>query len=474
MIRAGKSLLTLIFAFVLLPQLTLAQTPESKEASSLDFFIEAEVDNRMPYQGQQITYVIKRYQATEFPNQPYYEDRPFTGFWETPLIQRPSFTTTISGREYTVRPTHIALFATLPGPITIDPAKLIIPGDGPEADIIVESESIDLQIRPLPENAPANFQGAIGQFEINARFGVSESQINSPISLTVEIKGTGNIHSLSEPLIPELEHWYLVGIPMSQITTDIPLSKDRVKGTRRFEWLIVPTQHGQQFFPVIRFSYFDPETDTYQSIRTDPISINILPDPNSSTFSSPIAENRQEVRRLTSDIRHIKSVPTTLDNRGVPARLQVIGFWSCVILPVLVVGGTWFWQNWHRRYFSDTPQARWRQARRRARKILAQAQQLNDNPYITVHKALMGYLSDKLGQSVTGVTSDQLMGLLYEIHLDSELAERVHILLNRIDTGRFAPVADEQATSRSLIAGTRVLIDDLERFFSQHNIKKES
>lgn len=477
MIRLVKLLLALIFAvgiFILvhLSQLTLAQTPESEGSSPPDFFIEAEVDNHTPYRGQQITYVVRRYQAIEFPNQPYFEEHPFPGFWNTPLIQRPSFTTTISGREYMVRPTYIALFATLPGPVTINPAKLIIPGDGPEADIVIESEPIDIQVRPLPEDAPANFRGAVGQFEINARFGETEGQIDSPIHLIVEINGTGHIQGLSDPQIPELEQWYLAGVGMSQVTTDIPLSKERVKGTRRFEWLIVPTQPGQQFFPAIRYSYFDPETESYQSIRTDPIPINILPDPNSSTFTSPIAESRQELRRFTSDIRHIKPVPTTLDRKSAFSILRLLGFWGCAILPVLVVGGTWFWQSWRRRYLADTPQARRRRARHRAKNILTKVRQPNANPYTIIRKALIGYLSDKLEQPITGLTSDQLMRLLNEAQLNPELAKRVHTLLNRVDTGRFAPVSDEQAATRSLVASARVLIDDLEKFFSQHQAKR--
>jgi len=461
-----------IFILAYFSQLILAQTPESEGTSPPDFFLEAEVDNQTPYRGQQITYVVRRYQAIEFPNQPYFEDHPFTGFWDTPLIQRPSYTTTISGREYVVRPTYLALFATLPGPITIPPAKLIIPGDGPEADIVIESEPIDIQVRPLPENAPANFQGAVGQFEIKANFDKPESQVDSPISLITEISGTGNIHNLPNPLIPNLEHWHLLGAPMNSVTTDIPLSKEKVKGTRRFEWPIVPTQSGQQFFPVIRFSYFDPETESYHSIRTDPISINILPDPNTSTFTSPIAESRQELRHFISDIRHIKPVPTTLDTKSTLSKVRTLGFWSCVIFPVLVVSSTWFWQNWRRRYLADTPDARRRRAKYRAKNVLVGAQQPNANPYTTVRKALIGYLSDKLEQPITGLTSDQLKGLLNEALLSPELAERVHTLLNRVDTGRFAPVTDEQTTSRSLIASARVLIDDLEKFFSQYEAKR--
>src|SRR5688572_17420605 len=96
----GKNLLitvlALLFLFLIGP-ITLAQTPD--ETPTPDFFIKAEVDNTNPYMGQQITYLVKRYQAVSFPNPPYYEDQLINGFWSLPLIQRPSYTETIRSEE---------------------------------------------------------------------------------------------------------------------------------------------------------------------------------------------------------------------------------------------------------------------------------------------------------------------------------------------------------------------------------------
>lgn len=60
-----------------------SQTPE---AAAPDFFIKAEVENTNPYLGQQVTYIVSRYQAIDFPNPPHFEEHPFTGFWHTPLF----------------------------------------------------------------------------------------------------------------------------------------------------------------------------------------------------------------------------------------------------------------------------------------------------------------------------------------------------------------------------------------------------
>jgi hypothetical protein len=436
----------------------LAQTPDT---AAPDFFIEAEIDNPTPYLGQQVTYVVRRYQATEFPNQPHYEDHPFAGFWDTPLIQRPSYTTTLNGRDYLVHPTYLALFPTRPGPLTIEPARLIIPGDGPEQDTVLESEAIQVEVKPLPPDAPTYFNGAVGQFEISANFDRPTGQVDQLLTLIVEIEGYGNIAALNSPIIPTLPNWRLLG-QLSLPEAEIPLSKDKAQGKRRFEWPVAPAEPGQQFFPPITFSYFDPESASYQTIRTDSIGVVIAPVEESTIFTSPPLILKQEVKRLSSDIRHIKPVPANLeiDERASPSSWWV---WGCLALPILAVSGAWFWQRWQTERLADTPQARRRRARQRAKKALAQP---TADTYGLIREVLLDYLSAKLGQPVAGLTSDRLAVLLAKAQIDPQLIGRVQSLLERAEAGRFAPLTDEASLVHSLPAGARVLIDDLEEAFS--------
>lgn len=468
-----STLFTLSFTATALAHVILGQSEGKKELQAPDFFIEAEVDNLTPYVGQQITYSLRRYQATAFPNQPHYEEHPLAGFWDIPLIQRPSYTTTIGGREYLVHPTHIALFPISAGAITIDPAQLIIPGDGPEADQLLSSEAINLQVQPLPPGAPGDFRGAVGQFEISAKFNTAEGRAGEILRLIVDIKGVGNIETLLEPALPDLQHWSWPGTtrPQAQVTTNLPLGKEAVKGSRQFQWQLVPARAGTQLFPPIRFSYFDLEANTYRTISTEPIPITVLPDENRPSPVAPLPGNKQEVRRLAGDIRHIKAVPVTLVKNG-----SVLGImappltWICIFLPLLALGGVWFWQRWQQHQLADTPRARRRRARRTARNILATTQQANADAYAIVRQALTGYLSDKLNQPVTGLTTERLLALLDEVRLNPQLTRRIGTLLAQVDTGRFAPGSGDQITTRPLIAGARTLIDDLEAFFRKRGL----
>ncbi len=460
---AIKLLLFLGVSLFWITGLSQAQSP----GDAPHFFIKAEVDNRTPYKGQQVTYLIKRYQTVEFPNRPYYDDHPFTGFMHTSLIQRPSYIEIINQREYTVHPTHLALFPNTSGPLTLAPARLIIPGDTPLADIIVESEAIDLQIQPLPDGAPSHFNGAVGQYEIEAKFSPAEVEYNQIVNLIVTIKGTGNISTLLAPHLPEIDIWDygMFGLG-GDITDNIPLSKDVVKGSRQFSWPIYPLTAGQQFFPAIRFSYFDPQSGTYQSIRTEPIAINVIAnDANDSTFVSPIAEFPQEVRRLGGDIRHIKPVPTGLSYNSYNYNVMRLSFLlGCFLVSGVTISGTALWKWWRRRQLDNTPKARWRRAKKQAIQILVTDSQLEADPYSIAKQALITYLSNKLAQPITGLNSDQLTAIFNQIYLNPELTQRIMETLDHTDTGQFAPVAQVQPT---IITDTKTLINDLEQFFAK-------
>jgi hypothetical protein len=463
-----KSLLIMVLTFLfyaLLASITLAQAPD--ETPAPDFFIEAEVDNTSPYLGQQVTYLVKRYQAVSFPNPPYYEDQLFNGFWSLPLIQRPSYTETIAGRVYQVHPTHMAFFPTKPGPLTIPPTRLVIPMNRPEADLILESEAFQIEARSLPEGAPPDFSGAVGQFEIEAKLGAAEGRVNEILTLTVEIRGSGNIETINSPPLPKLQYWRFFN---EEVTTEIPLSKEIVKGARRFQWSVVPGRAGEQEIPPLSFSYYDLETGLYHAISSAPLPITILPaleNEENPAFPQPPEESeRQHVVKVASDIRHIKSVPVIFGDRALHTTRSFFYEFG-VIIPLLLVGASWLWQRWQKFYGGDTLLARQRRAREKTHRLLKEANQPSNNPYALTYRALTLYLSDQLGQPVVGMTSDQLSNLLHQARLNPQLARRFQELLAQVELHRFAPPLNPQDTPQSFIAETQTLLDDLEVLFKR-------
>ncbi|MBN1995048.1 MAG: protein BatD [Anaerolineae bacterium] len=429
-------------------------------------FVEAEVDNPTPYLGQQITYIFRFYQAADASlptfSRPDYQPPSFTNFWGSTVLAQPYYSTTINGQNYFVTEVHTALFPANPGPLTIEPAKLVIPGDLFNPDIALETEPLTIEVQSLPEGAPPDFSGAVGQFEIQAHLSETEGQVDEPLTLFIDIEGTGNVEVLTEPPLPELPNWRIFD---SQSSSSLEVREEEVYGRRRFERLIVPGHPGDYEFPPISFSYYDPQAGEYRTIKTEPIPLTIYP--NDATFSSPLVvlgSDKQPITLTTGDIRHIKPVPTILESAGGLLLHQPL-YWAFWILPVLIVGGVWFWQNRRQRLALDTAYARSQRARRTAQKILAGAGQTGADGYAAAQRALLGYLADKLNRPTVGLTNDELINLLHQYQLDPSLLEQVKAVLTQVEAGRFAPI--EETVVQSLLTETQRLINNLEKSFSR-------
>ncbi len=377
-------------------------------------------------------------------------------------MTQPQHSTQVGGRDYLVTAIKTALFPANLGELSINPTGLIIPSSLFSPDIRLESNSVTINVQPLPTDAPPNFSGAVGDFEINASLSEIETKVNEPLTLQIDIAGTGNVQTLTEPQLPELPEWRFFE---SKVSTTTDTDAEQLQGVRTFERLIVPGQPGEQEFPPVNFSYYDPQRQAYQTISTNPIYINVLPDDSVQVpVSIPIDDNDNilPIDQITLDIRHIKPVPFALN---IPLDISIIKwglYLSCWILPLFVVSGIYIVQSRRRRLQEDTAYARDQRAQRQAIKMLREAQQTGvGNEADTAGNALLAYLSDKINKPTVGLTSNDLIKLLQQSHLDADLIQRITTLLHRIDVGRYAPITD--SSTLSILVDTRQLINDLEK-----------
>ena len=420
-------------------------------------FVEAEIDNPKPYLGQQIIYTFRLFQAVNFVGQPDYQPPSFTNFWGQNVLAQPHYNTVVNGRDYLVTEIQTALFPANVGEIIIDSAKLVIPGGFFEPDIVLQTDPVTVAVQPLPEPAPEGFKGAVGQFTISTELSEAEGQVNEPLTLIVKIEGAGNIETLSEPPLPEIPNWRVFD---SQVKTTMDMQQDRVYGTRRFERLIVPGQAGDYTIPPFDFTFFDPQANEYRTARSNPILVRVQPGKTDSPALTVVNPDKELVTLTVGDIRHIKPVPTALRTVG-PSVLGTPFYWSCWLLPMVVVAGVWVWHKQRQRFADDVVYARRQTARRRAYKILDEVQHNEADGYAAAHRALLGYLSDKLNRPTVGLTTASLIGLLRDANLNPALIDTVQLTLEKIDIGRFAPV--EKTAARAMVTETRRLINRLEK-----------
>ncbi|MDR3317377.1 MAG: BatD family protein [Puniceicoccales bacterium] len=146
--------------------------------------------------------------------------------------------------------------------------------------INVPSRPIPLEVHSLAE-APADFRGGIGQFTLkNSRLSSDRALLGEPITLSVDIEGQGNFSRLQPPEIASNELWKV----FSPKSTFVGQDDYDFKGVKTVEYVIVPQKTGEIPVPDITLTYFDPETERFETTRIDNSQKIILVSRSAETF----------------------------------------------------------------------------------------------------------------------------------------------------------------------------------------------
>jgi hypothetical protein len=444
---------------------TPGQAAAPNELTGQDVYVEASVDNPTPFVGQQIVYSFYFYQAVNLAGQPQLDWPTFSGFWSQDLSPNNVYEQIVANRRYRVTEVRRALFPTAAGQISIEPSTLLIPGGFFSRDTTLNTNAVEVDVRPLPKGAPEGFAGAVGQFEITAWVEPGETRTNEPVTLFVRVAGAGNLNTLPDPTEgaeDKLTDWRVYD---AQISTNVGQEGDVLRGDKLFERLLVPKTAGELNIPPFNLVYFDPQAGEYRQASTEPLTVRVAP--GESLFPSPLpsGNDKQDLVLLAGDSRHIKAAPPSLAAQRKPPLEQPL-YWLGWLAPTLAVIGVWVWERRRQRLRGDVAYARTQRARRLARNKLSQArkqaQEDEGAAYAAVARALGDYVGDKSNLPSAGLTRDAIRQALTEREVPGELIQRSLACLDWADAGRFSPIAAGREVGE-LISEAENIISELEQ-----------
>jgi hypothetical protein len=141
---------------------------------------------------------------------------------------------------------------------------------GERREVEINSEPVAFEVKPLPQNAPASFSGAIGNFTMTTEAKPKSLQVGDPITITSTISGRGNFDRVNAPAIEDEHGWHKYP-PSSKFKQDDEVG---ISGAKTFEMVLSPNEK-KQSIPPLAFSYFDPVKEQYVTLRSDPIAITV-------------------------------------------------------------------------------------------------------------------------------------------------------------------------------------------------------
>jgi BatD DUF11 like domain len=140
-----------------------------------------------------------------------------------------------------------------------------------DQEVTLESKPVEISIKPLPEeNRPENFNGAVGQFTMEANIDNRNVTAQDAAILKVTVKGTGNLPVVNAPSVqwPFGIESYSAGAKESIDKTVVPMN-----GSKTFEYKFIPDHEGTFNIPAIGFSYFDPIRAVYKTLESPAINL---------------------------------------------------------------------------------------------------------------------------------------------------------------------------------------------------------
>src|SRR5205809_5771270 len=217
---------------------------------------------------------------------------------------------------------------------------------GERREVEINSEPVAFEVKPLPQNAPPSFSGAIGNFTMTTDAKPKSVQVGDPITVTSTISGRGNFDRVNAPVLEDEHGWHKYP-PSSKFKQDDEVG---ISGTKSFE-TVVSTNEKKQNLPVLAFSYFDPAKEQYVTLRSDSIAINVQggavapattagvprgsPTPAAVAAATPVQKPRDILYQLTER-------PKVAQSFG-PLYARPV-FWIAQLIPLLVLVGFAGWK----------------------------------------------------------------------------------------------------------------------------------
>ena len=452
------------------------QSPGQSRQSSTDIsddnlFLSLTFSKRNVVVGEPVVATLKLYQRVNIAG---FEDArfpSFNGFWNQEIESPTNIEFHRESRDNKIYNAAVLrkyiLIPQQSGTLTVDPAELVClvnvrtvsSGSVSIFDEFfdeyrtvrkrISTPSYKINVSPLPAGAPASFKGGVGQFGISAELSKDSLRTHDAASLIVTIKGNGNVSLLEEPDVvfpPDFEVY----------DTKVSESVDKasgMSGSKTYEFPFIPRSAGDFAIAPVKYSYYDIKADRYVTIETPmiPFTVKKGNEPESSGAAVMPGVTQRGVQNLNQDIRFISTRDHRLSPKGDFFTGSVL-FWVLAVLIAVAGAASYFLLRTLAARRADVAGSKNRGATKMARKRLHRASEfLSQNLYSAfydeLHRALVGYVSDKLNMSVADYSKEKFSEALGGRGVPADTIDRFLSILDACEFARYSPDQGNSAMS---------------------------
>ena len=416
----------------------------------------AEISKANPYVGEGI-YVEYRLYVSE--NVSVYdtsisEAPKYNGFWNQDIKVNgfPVKMGKYNGENYRYIVLQKALLIpTKTGKLSIDPMRMDIVigvpsgradffGNAITKNIRREFASTKKIIRPksLPlEGKPANFAGAVGDFDFSVALSKDILKANETSQVQIKISGKGNLKLFELPTVEtpaELEMY------QPERKERVRVNASGISGAVTDTYTVVPLYKGKYKIPSISFSYFNPKEKKYKTIATEDFFVDVQEGKELITLDTS-SVRKQEVVSTGKNFRYIATKTKFITAKKIDFFKSNL-FYVLFLLPLIAIPIGVFIGKKNEERNNDILGNKTRKAEKLAKKYLSKAQkQLGKKEafYEALERALHNYLKAKLGVETAEISKERITEILKGKNVEAATIHQFIEVLKNSDFARYTP-----------------------------------
>jgi hypothetical protein len=417
----------------------------------------AEISKTNPYLNEPITVVYKIYFSYNIGITNWRElDKPkYNDFWSQniDIKQLVAEEGRYKGEKYrfvTLRKT--VLYPQKSGKLVIEPLSLDVDVQLPsnrrnifgqvllvEDHKRVSAGAKTINVKALPEaGKPADFSGAVGRFAFKVIPSKTNIKSGESLDLDVSVSGTGNLKlfTLPKPIVPTALEMY-DPVHGEQVTT--PLSG--MTGKISDKYAIIPQYKGKYPIKPMSFTYFDLGSQSYKTITSPEIMINVLEGPNVSNSSLAATTNPKKEVLSSAQFKFIK-LKTELTSMRQSDFYGSTWYYILSLLPFLCIPVIVIFKKKKEAIDGDIAGNKIKLSNKLAKKYLSEAQKEigNKEPfYIALEKAMHNFLKAKINIETSEMSKEKISEILLERKANPESKSAFINLTENCEFARYAP-----------------------------------
>lgn len=419
----------------------------------------AEISKGSPYINEPITVVYKLFFSYNIGISNWRElDKPkYNDFWSQniDIKQLVAEEGTYNGEKFryvVLRKT--VLYPQKSGSLEIEPLSLDIDVEIPtnRRDLFgrpimtrdhkrVSAGSRVISVKPLPENGkPLDFTGAVGKFDFKVETSRTSLKQGESLDMVVSVSGNGNLKlfNLPKPLVPSALEIY---DPVKNEQVNTPLSG--MNGKISDTYTIIPQYKGKYTIKPLTFSYFDLKTNSYKTITSQEITIDVMEGVGGSSPSDRVTStDKKEVQ--TEDQFKFIHLKTKLTDRKKQDVWNSTSFYAGLLIPFLLIPLVVLFRKKKEAYDADEQGNKLRKSNQLAKKYLSEAKKQlgNKEPfYVALEKSLHNFLKAKLKMETSEMSKENITELLGTKKAAAETIASFIQLTENCEFARYAPAS---------------------------------